>query len=79
MNGSEPMLGKINEMTWDEMGRCVMLVRIACAIFPFFRTVGIGISGRRIAFYFAFLRALHVDALHFLGRYLDGEVEAFIR
>jgi hypothetical protein len=54
MNGSEPMVGKIDEMTWDEMGRCVMIVRIACAIFPFFRTVGIGISGGRIAFYLHF-------------------------
>jgi hypothetical protein len=32
-----------NETIWDGMGRCVMIVRIACAIFSFFWTVGIGL------------------------------------
>jgi hypothetical protein len=35
VDGSESML-------WDGIGRCVMIVRIACAIFSFFWTVGIG-------------------------------------
>jgi hypothetical protein len=34
VDGSEPLLGKVNETIWDGMGRCAMIVRIACAIFP---------------------------------------------
>jgi hypothetical protein len=53
--GADAGENKRDDMGWDEMGRFAMIVRIACAIFSFFSTVGIiGILGGRIAFYLHF-------------------------